>query len=223
MGWKEWNVRWKEGRVGFHAHEPNDFLVSNFTRLGLPTGSHVLVPLCGKSVDMVWIAGQSHRVTGIDFSPIAINDFLHEQELSPREEPLHNRITCYRDDPFTLLHGDFLKLDPRQIDRVDWIYDRGGLVSLPPSEQVAYVAHLVSFLSPDQPLFLITFDYDVAKMEGPPFSLGPKEIEKLFSSHFQIEVLERREEIEKNPRFSKRGLKKIWKGAYLLRRNRRTV
>ena len=50
-------------------------------QLARPAGSTVLVPLCGKSRDLLWLAQHDFRVTGIEISPIAVEGFFRENGL----------------------------------------------------------------------------------------------------------------------------------------------
>ena len=67
-----WHKRWEENQIAFHQPGPNPLLRRFWPRLGLPPAATVFVPLCGKSPDMLWLAEQSHRVLGIELSPIAV-------------------------------------------------------------------------------------------------------------------------------------------------------
>src|SRR3546814_12861307 len=80
-------------------HEPDGFrrpaaqsplLEKHWPSLGLATGSRVFVPLCGKSLDMAWLAARGHRVLGVELSPLAVGQFFDENGLAPaqREPPL---------------------------------------------------------------------------------------------------------------------------------------
>lgn len=51
--------------------------------LDLAQGSRVFVPLCGKSLDMIWLAQQGHEVIGVELSPVAVEDFFRENGLNP--------------------------------------------------------------------------------------------------------------------------------------------
>src|SRR5690554_292891 len=72
----EWLERWREGRIGFHRDHPHPMLVKHWPGLGVRPGTKVLVPLCGKSLDMRWLAGQAHPVLGIELAPEAIGQFM---------------------------------------------------------------------------------------------------------------------------------------------------
>ena len=41
------------------------------------------MPLCGKSLDMVWLAAQGHEVLGVELAPLAVEQFFAENELRP--------------------------------------------------------------------------------------------------------------------------------------------
>src|SRR5690348_18017582 len=78
-----WLERWREGRTGFHRDTPMPLLLRHWPALALPRGSRVLVPLCGKTLDMPWLAEQGHRVLGVELSPLAVEQFFAGQGLAP--------------------------------------------------------------------------------------------------------------------------------------------
>ena len=72
MEHKFWLDKWQKNEIGFHRDDFNPNLIENFPLLDLPEGSHILVPLCGKSLDLIWLKEQGHKVTGVELSPIAV-------------------------------------------------------------------------------------------------------------------------------------------------------
>ena len=68
----EWMQRWKEGRTAWHEPAGSDGLMQNWSA----RGRSVLVPLCGKAVDMVWLAKKGHEVIGVELSERAIDEFF---------------------------------------------------------------------------------------------------------------------------------------------------
>ena len=80
-----WLERWRQGQTGFHMKRPTPLLAKYWPALGVPRGSRVLVPLCGKSLDMLWLASQGHRVLGVELSPLAVGQFFAENRLAPFE------------------------------------------------------------------------------------------------------------------------------------------
>src|SRR5690606_18113243 len=78
-----WEQRWQEGRIGFHQDRPTPLLERHWDAIGAPPGSRVLVPLCGKSLDLAWLASRGHAVLGVERSSLAVQQFFAEQGLSP--------------------------------------------------------------------------------------------------------------------------------------------
>ncbi len=73
-----WLERWRTRQVGFHQPTPHSALDRWWPTLGVPPGARVYVPLCGKSIDMVWLAAHGHRVVGSELSPLAVEEFFGE-------------------------------------------------------------------------------------------------------------------------------------------------
>ena len=60
-----WLERWEMNQIGFHKDQFNQNLLNHYSDLSLKEDDHILVPLCGKSLDMIWLAKQGLKVTGI--------------------------------------------------------------------------------------------------------------------------------------------------------------
>src|SRR5690606_28669479 len=78
-----WLERWRDGRTHFHQNRVTPLLQKYWPTLSLPQGASVFVPLCGKSLDMLWIAEQGHRVVGSELSQLAVEQFFDENKLHP--------------------------------------------------------------------------------------------------------------------------------------------
>lgn len=62
-----WQERWFLGETGWHRKNTNPILLENYEKwLGQRPDARILVPLCGKSVDMVYLAKKGHPVVGIE-------------------------------------------------------------------------------------------------------------------------------------------------------------
>ena len=40
-------------------------------------GLSILVPMCGRSLDLLWLCSRGHSVTGVEISSIAVGQLLH--------------------------------------------------------------------------------------------------------------------------------------------------
>ena len=73
-----WHDRWEKDLTGFHLDEVNPYLKEKWSVLNLKAAARVFVPLCGKSLDLIWLAEQGFDVIGIELSPLAVQAFFSE-------------------------------------------------------------------------------------------------------------------------------------------------
>lgn len=181
-----WHERWKLKQIGFHQAAINPLLQRFWPRLGLASGDEVLVPLCGKSKDMLWLNQRGHPVLGVELSPIALQEFVDEHDLAGK--PVEHDHYCGYDLPeMTLLCGDFFRLSATDCQTVKAVYDRAALVAFPPQMRADYVRHLLEILPKGCLMLLISMEYDTAG--GPPFCVTQEEIGRLFAPTQSLELL----------------------------------
>ncbi len=63
-----WLERWQNHEIGFHMPQVQPALGKHWPRLNVAKGATVFVPLCGKSLDMAWLADEGYRVIGAELS-----------------------------------------------------------------------------------------------------------------------------------------------------------
>ena len=136
-----WHDRWRNAQIGFHQPRPNEKLITHWPELGSPAASPVFVPLCGKSLDMVWLAERGHRVIGIELSEVAIDEFFKGQNLTPETRQI-GFLRLKSAGPYKLYCGDYFAMSPELLDGTRTIYDRAALIALPPEMRRSYTAHL---------------------------------------------------------------------------------
>jgi len=213
-----WLERWRTRQVGFHQSTPHPALERWWPTLGAPPGARVYVPLCGKSIDMVWLAAHGHDVVGSELSPIAVDEFFGELPGANVKVDLHGPFRRHRHGQFELLQGDALALTPALLGPVGAAYDRAALVALPPALRKQYVAGLSALLPVGSRSLLISFEYVQAIKAGPPFSVDSAEISRLCSPHFAVAELERKDIIADSPKFAAAGLDALYEVTYSLTR-----
>lgn len=210
-----WHQRWQRGETGWHQEEINLHLQEHWPRLGALRGEGVFVPLCGKTRDMLWLAGEGHPVLGVELSPLAVDRFFAENGLEPEitdEAPFRR----YRVDELTLLCGDFFDLTPAHLSGVGAVFDRASLIALPPDMRPRYCAHLTGLLPHAVPMLLVTLDYDQAEMPGPPFSVREGEVRRLLEGRYDVRRVAELDVWAENPRFQQRGLSRLLEQVYTL-------
>lgn len=212
-----WLERWERNETGFHQDEINPHLKEFWPRLGAPQGGGVFVPLCGKTLDLLWLREAGHRVTGVELSPIAVRDFFVANGMRP-DHSRQGAFECCEADEISILCGDFFDLGEDELRGVEAVYDRASLVALPPQMRGRYAAHLGKLLKPGTKILLIAFDYDQEQMKGPPFAVSPGEVDSLFGGFAAVERLASFDVLDRNPRFSQLGLTRLTENVYRLTR-----
>lgn len=200
-----WHARWAANEIGFHQRTINEHLQRHWHNLALAQGSRVLVPLCGKSLDLLWLAEQGHAVVGVEISELAVAAFFRENSLQPRirNEGRYSRWSC---DGIKILCGDFFGLTPGMIGDLDGCYDRAALVALPDTLRPRYAEQLAALLPAGSHGLLVTMNYVQADMDGPPFAVPAREVAQLFADTCDVVHLEQFDALAANPGFRDRGL-----------------
>jgi thiopurine S-methyltransferase len=200
-----WLERWQRADIGFHQPAAHDFLPRHWRALQVPRGASVLVPLSGKSLDMVWLAEQGHDVLGIELSDLAVEQFFAERSRAPAVVT-EGRFKIRRAGPYEIWCGDYFAFDPVRTRRIGGVFDRAALVAMPSTMQAAYADHLAALAPPGVPVLLVALAYDPSEMDGPPFPITDGRMEELFGDTFRITLLEKRDGLASSPNLRKRGL-----------------
>ena len=198
---ESWLERWREGRIGWHEAGGN----ASLRKYWRAEGRRVLVPMCGKTVDMLWLEEQGNSVVGVELSDIAARAFFEENSL--RYTIRDGKLPAYTalDRDITIHCGDLFDFD--EPGHTGW-YDRGALVATPAEQRPAYARHIDALLTPGAHKLLITLDYDDNIATGPPFSIPREEIRRYWPD---LREIDRYDDIENGPpKFREAGLKAMF-------------
>lgn len=191
---------WSQGRTPWHLTKPHDFLIKHLHRLlngRKVSDCNILVPLCGKSVDLIWLKDQGFKqIIGVEGVRTAIQDFSSESGISLKETVLQGMdIPSFEseDGRLKIILTDFFKLDHPSVNAsVDCVWDRGSLVAILPEHRPQYTASIQRLLRKESSwryLAAIT-EYDKSHMEGPPHSITHEELKGIFGLFADAEVIE---------------------------------
>lgn len=210
-----WHQRWQQNQIGFHKPEVNPLLEKFWPRLSVTPKGRVLVPLCGKSRDMLWLLAMGYQVVGIELSPLAVEAFFAENGLQPRVRR-HGDVWVSEIDGLQIFCGDFFALPADGLGEFAAVYDRGALVALPSDMRIDYASKLCSLMSSGAETLLIVFDYPQHEMPGPPFSVEAGEIENLYGHWCDLELLSSEDALLNETHFQERGLSRMAEQIYRL-------
>ena len=212
-----WQRRWQSGRIGFHQNEVARPLTQFWRHLSLPRGSTVFVPLCGKSLDLLWLRDQKHDVVGLELSEIAVEGFFTENGVLARRRAPHH-FNEYIASGLRVLQGDIFKLTPQILEPVAAIYDRASLIAMPPDLQGPYVGKIAELTPAGTQTLLVSLEYPQHEMAGPPFSVDFLSVTRLYSAHHKIQELDR-SDILASDALRSRGITRLHEVCYHLTRS----
>lgn len=210
-----WHDRWARNQIGFHLPEVNPYLQRHWPGLGLVGGARVLVPLCGKSLDLMWLAQQGCQVLGVELSEKAVEEFFQEQGLAAQVSQ-RGSFKVYQAGTIELWCGDFFELSREDVAGCAALYDRAALIALPPLMRERYAAHLQAIAPQVQSGLLISLDYEQALKAGPPFAVSDEEVRRLLAGRWRLSVLEQRDILAESPKFAQGGVTRLEERVYQL-------
>lgn len=211
-----WSQRWETGETRFHLERVNPHLERHLTRwLGERAGAHVLVPLCGKTLDLAWLAEHGCHVHGVEFVALAVRQLFAEHSWTAdveRRGPFE--VQRARECDVEVLCGDVFDLAPRDLPPIDAILDRAAWIALPRDARARYAAKLAELARPGTRLLLVALDHDLDS--GPPFAVTEQEVRELAGGAFTLELVDTVDLMEREPRWRERGatraLERVWIG-----------
>jgi thiopurine S-methyltransferase len=138
---ESWNKKWEIGQTNFHLRHIHPALQSFGQRM-LDDGisaphfpKRILFPLCGKTVDMPFLAQAGHRVVGVDCARLALDQLVSEaegakitSESTAGQLQVVDVSLASKGPSMKFIVGDFFKLHERIAGTFEAVFDRGSLV-----------------------------------------------------------------------------------------------
>lgn len=182
-----WHQKWKTSDIGFHQIEANPLLVRYFKELSLAVGSRIFLPLCGKTLDISWLLKNGYKVVGVELSKLAIEQLFDDLQIKPKISSF-GKMLHYQAENIDIFAGDIFSLSSEKVGYIDAVYDRAALVALTHETRKLYTKQIMK-LTKKAPQLLICYEYDQGEMDGPPFSIGDKEVKQHYGEFYKLKLL----------------------------------
>ncbi len=216
----DWLNFWENNQTSWHSDEVTRELVEHIELFDLIIGDKIFVPLCGKSLDMLYIINQGFSVVGVEISEIGVKQFFTENNLNYKVTSV-DAFDLYSSDNLEIYCGDFFSLTSKHLADVSAVFDRKALIALEPEVRQKYVKHLNDIIPFDARILLVTLNYPQHQMSGPPFSVDKSEVMSLFSMAYECRELESFNDIENGSKLASAAVDYIKNAAYCLRKTRK--
>lgn len=215
----DWLARWENNKIGWHADSVNRSLIDYLELLELKPGDSVFVPLCGKSLDMIYLSEMGYLVIGVELSPVGVERFFDDNSLKYSVSEIDGFV-LYQSERIKIYCGDYFTLNTKHLSNVSAVFDRASLIALELDLREKYAQHLTVIIPLDTRILLLTLIYPQYQMSGPPFSVSNSEVESLFSSAFKYRQLHCFNDIDNEPKFLRAGVDYVQNAAYLLQKGK---
>lgn len=195
MALGEWEERWEESRIGFHQPQVHKMLLSNIDKvLAGRKGVRFFFPLCGKAVDMKWLADMGHSVVGVEIAEKAIKQFFEENNMTCSEEPFPAipgaKLYKSSEGNISIYQCDLFSFSSSIEAQFGVIWDRGSLVAINPKDREKYASLIISLMAKDCRYLLDTLLYNPELYKGPPFFVPDEQVQSLFGKSCDLELLQ---------------------------------
>ncbi|GAA6144170.1 thiopurine S-methyltransferase [Thalassolituus maritimus] len=206
-----WHERWEKQEIGFHLADTNPALAAHWQTIPVDLGERVLVPLCGKSVDILWLLREGYQVVGVELSEVALDAMAESIEetfsLAVDKQKVGDYI-LYRAAGILLICGDWFAMTSYDTGPIDAVYDRAALIAMPEDLRRQYSEQLRA-VAGNAPQLLVTLEYDQSEMAGPPFSVPVDQVESYYGDVMNIDLIADKDCLIDEPKFRERGLSSL--------------
>jgi len=209
-----WLNKWQTNDITFHEENINAELIAYISELKLKPGDNILIPLCGKTKDMLWLAEKGYYVIGVELSPIACSDFFTDLNITPHITK-QSKFTKYQHKNIELFCGDLFNLTSSDLSNVHAIYDCKALIALPSELRKKYVNHLVACAGTNIKILLLTRETS-CQITPPPYPVNEAEVNLLYGSYFDVQLLKRISITDIPERLIKKGYIEMTESVYLI-------
>ncbi|KAL4229725.1 hypothetical protein ACF0H5_010113 [Mactra antiquata] len=188
----KWIESWSSGDTGFHMTFTDPFLDKNEADIFGGKTKSIFAPLCGKSLDMLWMYNKGHSVCGVDIAEQAVQEFFDENNIEKNIDKVDNIGVLYKskDERIKLYVADLFDMLPSVCGQFDVIWDSKSLVAINVADHNLYRDVLLGLMKPDSLYYLNTLDYDSKVWPGPPHSLPDEKVMELYGDRCTVNLME---------------------------------
>lgn len=191
--WSYWSHRWTLEDTPWHQPKVHPFLEGEARRvLGHRNNAVVLVPLCGKALELKWFYDLGHRVVGVEYVEASARQFFSDSALAVEEckcPSLGCTVLQTPDGRLKIFCCSIFDLGRCTLSPVDVVWDRASLVAVPEDSRQTYARLLKSLLAPNSVYLLVTCVHLDSSYTGFPKSVGDDEVYGLFGDTMNVQKI----------------------------------
>ncbi|OMH80801.1 putative thiol methyltransferase 2 [Zancudomyces culisetae] len=185
----DWKDRWETGNTGWdlgHVNAALEELVEEKTdKVNLPRGRGI-VPGCGSGYDVVYLAKNGFKMTGLDLSSIAVdagNKLRDEQKVAQ--------------DSARFLVGDFFNFSLGG-EKFMLAYDYTFFCAIHPDMREKWGARYAEIIEAGGNLITLMFPLKQHTSTPPPYTVSEEEYHRVLDTNFELVYIDRNPREEPN-------------------------
>lgn len=187
---QDWLDEWEKSEQWEHS-VVDQFLIKYINKLTEGNKqSNILVPLCGTSVDLKWLAEQGYKVVGVELSPVALKKFLTDHQLEHKVTTTNNGATIYEafEGNLKLVVSDFFLFSKDAFGTFDCIWDLNAFDPINKGDKQRYADQCHSLLKPNGHILLGNYIFDDHFCGELPVTMDT--LQMIYGGNFTVEHLE---------------------------------
>eukprot|EP00088_Acartia_fossae_P043231 TRINITY_DN4551_c0_g1_i5.p1 TRINITY_DN4551_c0_g1~~TRINITY_DN4551_c0_g1_i5.p1 ORF type:complete len:450 (-),score=92.03 TRINITY_DN4551_c0_g1_i5:1172-2521(-) len=194
-----WESQYASGDTSWHLDTVNDKLIKHMGELvgnarnGEVLHRTILVPLCGRTKDMIHLYNQGHTVVGCEWVDSVCAQFFTENNIPftrSQLEGVEGSLYQSEDGRMRIFQCDFLLLSPELVrTKFDSVLDVQSLSSINPRDRKQYVRAVRSLLQDEFRYLLVTIEYEPFAHRGRPHSISYNAVKELFGSFSNLKFV----------------------------------
>ncbi|XP_077123781.1 thiopurine S-methyltransferase-like [Ranitomeya variabilis] len=192
----DWKQKWETRNIVFHENHVHQLLVEFINEMQNGRRQlNIFFPLCGKAVDMKWLADMGHNVVGVDVCEIGLKEFFSEHNIPYTEEAVAEipgaKVFKSVSGNIALYCCSIYDISHSVIGRFDGMWDRGAFVAVNPKDRERYANIVLSLMAKDCRYLLVTVEYDIKLVRGPPFYVSDSDLQNLLGRSCTLKLLKK--------------------------------
>ncbi|KAK3103184.1 hypothetical protein FSP39_017121 [Pinctada imbricata] len=190
MTTESWIRCWEDPKMDFTAKTVNKLFTDYHDQMLRKPCTRVLVPLCGKALEMKELMMMGHEVVGIEVSPVACKAFFDENGIKYEAKHI-DKI------PGTVFEGskngvkarlyscDYYQFSPEIEGGFEAVWDSGGLNSIEEDDdKKRYIEVLKPLMAPG--CVNLT---ELCQISDCPYNISEEELGSTFGDEFNVKLL----------------------------------
>ena len=190
-----YNTRYENGIAPWHRPVVNWNLMKHYSNLA-PEGEplkKVLVPLCGKTCDIKYLADKGHVTVGVEFCERPCREIFERDQIDYTEKAvpeIEGKLFESKDGKIKVYCCDFFKFGPEIEGQFEAVWESGAQIEF--DDRMKYYDQMKLLTAPGCRWLTGLYQYDSSIYNGIPYSVPHEQLVNKLGDDFDIVSVEKK-------------------------------